>query len=71
MSIGQLWREDLVHSRVWVKFWKVPYEDIPTGREALAGWLWEQWVQVNDFVEETAPADHSLSAAHPLSVQPE
>lgn len=71
MSIGQLWREDLVHSRVWVKFWKVPCEDIPTCREALTGWLWEQWVEVNDFVEETAQADHFPPAAHALSLQPE
>lgn len=69
VSIGQLWRGDLVNSRVRVKFWKVPYEDIPTGKEALTDWLWDQWVQVNAFVEETVTADDSLSTAHPLSVQ--
>ena len=50
-SMGQLWRGDLVHSRVHVKFWIVPYGDIPTGRDALTEWLWEHWARVNAFVQ--------------------
>lgn len=53
-SIGQLWRGDLIGSKVRVKFWKVPYEEIPRGKEALIEWLWREWAKVNDFVERHA-----------------
>ncbi|MDZ7727788.1 MAG: hypothetical protein U5Q44_06105 [Dehalococcoidia bacterium] len=31
--------------------WRVPYEDIPREREALASWFAEQWERVDGFVE--------------------
>jgi 1-acyl-sn-glycerol-3-phosphate acyltransferase len=46
MSIGQLWRGGLVGRRVRVR-------EIPTGREALARWLWAEWSKVNSFLEES------------------
>jgi hypothetical protein len=35
-SIGQLWRGGLVASRERVRFWVVPFEEIPKGRKALS-----------------------------------
>ena len=52
MSIGQLWKGRLVGSRVRVKVWVVPFEGIPTGREALSRWLWDEWAKVDSFLEE-------------------
>jgi 1-acyl-sn-glycerol-3-phosphate acyltransferase len=51
-SIGQLWRGGLVGSRVRVRFWVVPFEEIPRGRKALSDWLWAEWAKVNAFLEE-------------------
>jgi len=47
MSMAQLWRGDLVKAWVRVRFWRVPYEDIPKNREALSTWMWDQWAEVN------------------------
>jgi len=52
-SIGQLWRGGLVGSRVRVRFWVVPFEEIPKGRKALSDWLWAEWAKVNAFLEES------------------
>lgn len=52
VSLGQLWRGGMVRARVRVKFWVVPYEEIPRGREALAEWLWDQWSAVSDWLDE-------------------
>jgi 1-acyl-sn-glycerol-3-phosphate acyltransferase len=51
-SIGQLWRGGLVGSRVRVRFWVVPSEEIPKGRKDLSDWLWAEWAKVNAFLEE-------------------
>lgn len=53
MSIGQLWRGGLVGRRVRIRVWVVPFEEIPTGREALARWLSDEWAKVNSFLEES------------------
>jgi 1-acyl-sn-glycerol-3-phosphate acyltransferase len=50
-SIRQLWRGSLVGSRVRVRFWVVPFEEIPKGREALSEWLWAEWAKANAFLE--------------------
>jgi 1-acyl-sn-glycerol-3-phosphate acyltransferase len=52
MSMAQLWRGDLVKTWVRVRFWRIPCEDIPTGREALSGWMWDQWARANASLQE-------------------
>ncbi len=47
MSMAQLWRGDLVKTRVRVKFWRVPFEEIPRDRDAIIGWMWDQWAQAS------------------------
>jgi len=52
VSLGQLWRGDLVRARVRVTFWRVPYAQIPKGRESLSEWMWDQWSRVNAWLEQ-------------------
>jgi len=52
VSLGQLWQGGMVHARVRVRFWVVPYEEIPESREARAEWLWEQWTRVSEWLDE-------------------
>ncbi len=47
MSMAQLWRGDLVKTWVRVKFWRVPFDDIPKDRDALSTWMWDQWAEAN------------------------
>jgi 1-acyl-sn-glycerol-3-phosphate acyltransferase len=47
MSMAQLWRGDLVKTCVRVKFWRVPYKDIPKDRDALSIWMWDEWAKAN------------------------
>ena len=51
-SIGRLWRGVLVGARVQVRFWVVPFEEIPKGREALSTWFWDEWAKVSAFLED-------------------
>jgi 1-acyl-sn-glycerol-3-phosphate acyltransferase len=52
MSMAQLWRGDLVKTRVRVRFWRVPFGEIPAGREALSAWMWDQWARVDSALQE-------------------
>lgn len=52
MSITDLWRGGLTGTRVRVRFWTVPFEKIPKGREALSEWMWEEWSKANEILQE-------------------
>lgn len=52
MSMAELWRGDLVGGQVRVKFWRVPYEEVPREKEARASWFWDQWAIANSVLQE-------------------
>lgn len=52
MSMSELWRGDLVGKRVRVRFWTVPFEQIPEGQEALSTWMWDEWAKANAILQE-------------------
>ena len=52
LSMVELWRGDLVGAWLRVKFWRVPYEDIPKDREALSIWMWDQWAMANACLQQ-------------------
>ncbi|MEO6026983.1 MAG: 1-acyl-sn-glycerol-3-phosphate acyltransferase [Candidatus Binatia bacterium] len=45
----------LVGRTVHVRFWRVPYAEIPTTREARATWLYAQWQRIDDWLNEVYP----------------
>ena len=49
-SLGQIWRGDMLRSRVRVRFTRILRAEIPTEREARAQWLRELWQQVDAWV---------------------
>jgi 1-acyl-sn-glycerol-3-phosphate acyltransferase len=42
----------LVRTRIQVAFWRVPYAEIPTGRDERLAWLFEQWERVDRWIGE-------------------
>lgn len=51
MSMAQLWRGDLVKSFVRVRFWRIPYKDIPKERNELSAWMWDEWAKANAILQ--------------------
>jgi len=49
---GDVIRGGLVGNVAHIRFWGVPFEDIPKDPEAQAAWLHEQWRKVDDFVDK-------------------
>lgn len=41
-----------IGARVRIRFWRVPYRDIPVGEDALRTFLFEQWDRMQQAVEE-------------------
>jgi 1-acyl-sn-glycerol-3-phosphate acyltransferase len=57
-SFKDLLNGSLVHRLIRVRFWRIPYADIPRGAAAQTDWLYEQWARIDAWVggvNEPAP----------------
>ncbi len=52
-----LFREgELTGKRVQVRFWRVPWSEVPEDPDARRAWLLETWKELDDWVDQRTPA---------------
>jgi 1-acyl-sn-glycerol-3-phosphate acyltransferase len=54
--VRDIWAGGLVDSRIDVRFWRVPYSEIPAGRAERVEWLFRLWADIDAWVCEKRPA---------------
>lgn len=57
--ISDIWSGRLVGSRIGVRFWRIPAEEVPTGEEARTKWLYERWQELDDWIGEQRQSDRA------------
>jgi 1-acyl-sn-glycerol-3-phosphate acyltransferase len=45
-----IWKGDLVGTRLTIRFWRIPRSEIPEGRVERVRWLYEVWAEVDEWV---------------------
>ena len=53
-TLGELLRGELVGRTVYIRFWRVPFAQIPSSPDGRADWLYGEWEKVEEFVKEHA-----------------
>ena len=60
MTVSDVWRELPMDKQITMRWWQVPRDEIPEGREERIEWLYGWWERVDGWIEEnrvdTAPA---------------
>jgi hypothetical protein len=51
-TLAQIWRGELLHGTIRVRFQRIPRASIPTARNAQADWLRERWQEIDAWVEK-------------------
>lgn len=51
-TLRDLYTGTLIGRRVHVRFWRIPYQDIPASVEERTAWLLEEWQRVDAFVAQ-------------------
>ncbi len=51
-SYRAILRGGLVGQHLRIRAWRIPYDDIPRGHDALASWFLDQWEEIDRFVQE-------------------
>ncbi|HEY8156812.1 MAG TPA: 1-acyl-sn-glycerol-3-phosphate acyltransferase [Myxococcota bacterium] len=49
-TLAQLWRGELLHQTIRVRFQRIPRASIPTSRDAQAEWLRERWQEIDAWL---------------------
>jgi 1-acyl-sn-glycerol-3-phosphate acyltransferase len=57
LTVGDLWRALPMDKRIVMRWWQVPRDEIPTGRDDRIEWLFAWWERIDAWVEEHRPED--------------
>ncbi len=59
VTIGDIWRELPIDKQIVMRWWQVPRDEIPTGREERIDWLFGWWEQIDGWIAQNRPEDVS------------
>jgi hypothetical protein len=57
LTVADVWREIPMDKQIIMRWWRVPREEIPEGRDARIDWLFSWWEQIDAWVDEHRPVD--------------
>ena len=57
LTVGDLWRELPMDKQIVMRWWQVPREEIPEGREERIDWLYGWWERVDAWIEQNRPEE--------------
>jgi 1-acyl-sn-glycerol-3-phosphate acyltransferase len=65
--ISDIWSGGLVGTSVRLKFWRFPAADIPVGREQQIAWLYERWLELDEWISATSVGGSLAPAPSPAA----
>jgi 1-acyl-sn-glycerol-3-phosphate acyltransferase len=60
LTVADLWRELPTDKTIVMRWWSVPAEDIPVGRDERVDWLYEWWARIDGWIDRHRPDDDTL-----------
>ncbi|MFG1950264.1 1-acyl-sn-glycerol-3-phosphate acyltransferase [Micromonospora sp. NPDC048830] len=50
LTVADVWRELPMDKRIAMRFWSVPPEEVPTGRQERIDWLFDWWARIDGWI---------------------
>ncbi|MFC5945774.1 1-acyl-sn-glycerol-3-phosphate acyltransferase [Micromonospora harpali] len=50
LTVADVWRELPMDKRIIMRFWSVPPEEIPAGRQERIDWLFDWWSRIDEWI---------------------
>lgn len=57
LTVADVWRELPMDKQIIMRWWRVPREEIPEGREDRIDWLFGWWERIDAWIDEHRPID--------------
>jgi 1-acyl-sn-glycerol-3-phosphate acyltransferase len=58
-TVGDLWRALPMDKQIIMRWWTVPRDEIPAGRDERIDWLYAWWERIDEWVQQNRPEDLS------------
>lgn len=55
VRVGDIWRELPMDKRIIMRWWQVPRDEIPSGRDDRIDWLFAWWERIDEWIVENRP----------------
>jgi 1-acyl-sn-glycerol-3-phosphate acyltransferase len=62
LTVADVWRELPMDKQILMRFWSVPPEEIPTGRQERIDWLFDWWARIDGWIADNRD-DPSVAGA--------
>jgi 1-acyl-sn-glycerol-3-phosphate acyltransferase len=59
VTVADIWRELPMDKRIVMRWWQVPHDEIPEGRDERIEWLFAWWERIDAWITENRPEDLS------------
>jgi len=67
VTVADVWRELPMDKELTMRFWSVPPDQVPAGRQERIEWLYEWWRRIDDWIDTHRPAPRPRPGAPPGS----
>ena len=57
LTVGDVWRELPMDKQIIMRWWRVPRNEIPDGRDDRIDWLFSRWEEIDRWIAEHRPVD--------------
>ena len=57
LTVGDVWRELPMDKRLIMRWWRVPRNEVPDGRDDRIDWLYSRWEDIDRWIAEHRPVD--------------
>ena len=57
LTVADVWRELPMDKQIIMRWWRVPREEIPDGRDDRIDWLFSRWEEIDRWIDEHRPVD--------------
>jgi 1-acyl-sn-glycerol-3-phosphate acyltransferase len=55
VTVGDIWRELPMDKRIVMRWWQVPHDEIPEGRDERIEWLFAWWERIDAWIDRNRP----------------
>ena len=57
LTVSDVWRELPMDKQIIMRWWRVPRNEIPDGRDERIDWLFSRWEEIDRWIDEHRPVD--------------
>ncbi|MGW0431277.1 1-acyl-sn-glycerol-3-phosphate acyltransferase [Micromonospora sp. NPDC003197] len=57
LTVTDVWRELPMDKRIVMRFWSVPPEEVPAGKQERIDWLYDWWTRIDEWIEANRVPD--------------